>query len=82
MAQRRTAREEELMIEVERLRAWLHKIKIEAFKETRHAVLEWLAEHALTRSHCVTHPDWGSTEDWAKLGVWPPARTDGPTIAD
>ena len=78
---RRTAREEELMIEVERLRAWLHKIKNEAFKETRHAVIEFLAEQSLVRSHCVTHPDWGTTENWAKLGLWPPSRADEPTNA-
>lgn len=78
---KRTAREEELMIEVERLRAWLYKIKNEAFKETRHAVLEWLAEESLIRSHCVTHPDWERTEDWAKLGVWPPIKADERTVA-
>jgi len=77
----RTVREEELMIEVERLRAWLCKIKNEAFKETKHAVIEWLAEQSLVRSHCVTHPDWGHTEDWAKLGVWPPVKSEEPTVA-
>ncbi len=68
----RTATEEELMIEVERLRAWLKKIQVEAYKEKKPAVLEWLAEQALIRSHCVTHPGWKVNEDWAKLGVWPP----------
>ena len=77
----RTAREEELMIEVERLRAWLYKIKNEAFKETKHAVIEWLAEQSLVRANCATHPDWGSTESWAKLGVWPPAKFDEKTVA-
>jgi len=72
----RTAYQEELMIEVERLRAWLHKIENEAWKETKHAVIELLAEQALVRSHCVTHPNWGHTEDWAKLGVWPPVRIE------
>ena len=81
MAQQRTLREEELMIEVERLRAWLYKIKNEAFKETRHAVIEWLAEQSLVRSHCAAHPDWGTTEDWAKLGVWPPIKIDEPTVS-
>ena len=60
------------MIEVERLRAWLHKIKNEAYKETKHAVIEWLAEQAVIRSHCVTHPNWRTNEDFAKLGSWPP----------
>jgi len=77
----RTAREEELMIEVERLKAWLYKIKNEAFKETKHAVIEWLAEQAIVHSHCVTHPDWGHTENWAKIGVWPPGNVDQPTVA-
>jgi len=72
MANSRTVVEEELMIEVERLRAWLKKIQTEAYKEKKPAVLEWLAEQSLIRSHCVTHPDWKVTEDWAKLGVWPP----------
>ena len=70
----RTAREEELMIEVERLRAWLYKIKNEAFKESGHDLIEWLAEQSLIQSHCVIIPDWGHTEQWAKLGVWPPAK--------
>jgi hypothetical protein len=77
----RTAKEEELMIEVERLRAWLNKIKNEAYKETKLPVIEWLAEQAIIRSHCVTHPDWRTNEDWAKLGSWPPASIvdrDGP----
>lgn len=74
----RTAREEELMIEVERLKAWLYKIKNEAFKETKHAVIERLAEQSLVRANCATHTDWGNTEDWAKLGVWPPAKIDEP----
>lgn len=80
----RTAREEELMIEVERLRAWLHKIRIEAEKETLHAAIEWLAQQSLVWSHCVTHPDWGTTENWAKLGVWPPKKPEWlrPTTAD
>ena len=69
----RMAAEEELMIEVERLRSWLKKIQTEAYKEKKPAVLEWLAEQALIRTHCVTHPDWKVNEDWAKLGVWPPA---------
>ena len=69
----RTTREEELMIEVERLRAWLHKIRTEAYKEAPPETIEWLAEQSLIRSHCVCHPDWGATEDWAKLGLWPPA---------
>lgn len=43
----RTAREKELMIEIERLRAWLYKIKGEAWKETKHGVIEWLAEQSL-----------------------------------
>jgi hypothetical protein len=80
MAQQRTSREEELMIEVERLRAWLYKIKNEAWKETRHAVIEWLAEQSLVRSHCVTYPDWGTTENWARLGVWPPMKADEATV--
>jgi len=67
----RTAREEELTIEVERLRAWLYKIQNEAFKEAAHAVIERLAEQSLVYSHCVTHPDWGPNENWAKIGVWP-----------
>ena len=70
----RTVREEELMIEVERLRAWLYKIQNEASKETKCDVIEWLAEQSLVRSHCAAQPDWGHTEDWAPLGVWPPAN--------
>ena len=77
----RTTREEELMIEIERLRAWLYKIKNEAFKETRHSVIEWLAEQSLVYSHCVCQPDWSATEDWAKLGVWPPTLTEEPVVA-
>lgn len=73
----RTAVEEELMIEVERLKAWITKIRNEAYKETKIAVIEWLAEQAIMYSHCVTHPRWKVNEDWAKLGVWPP-----PTIVD
>lgn len=69
----RSAKEEELMIEVERLRSWLKKIQVEAYKETKLAVIEWLAEQAIIHSHCVTHPEWRINEDWAKLGSWPPA---------
>ena len=78
---KRTAREEELMIEVERLRAWLYKIQQEAYKETNVVVIEWLAGQSLIRSHCAAHPDWGATEDWATLGIWPPAIIDKPTVA-
>ncbi len=77
---RRTAREEELMIEIERLRAWIYKIKNEAFKETKHTIIGWLAEQSLVRSHCVTHPDWGSNENWAKLGLWPPIKIEETTM--
>ena len=73
----RTAREEELMIEVDRLKAWITKIKNEAWKETKHEVIEQLAEAAIVHSHCVTHPDFDSTEDWARLGVWPPLKIEG-----
>ena len=69
----RSAVEGELMIEVERLKAWIGKIRVEAYKETKPAVIEWLAEQALIHSHCATHPQWKVNEDWAKLGSWPPA---------
>lgn len=69
----RSVVEEELMIEVERLKAWIGKIRVEAYKETKLAVIEWLAEQAIIHSHCATHPQWRVNEDWAKLGSWPPA---------
>ena len=73
----RTTREEELQIEVERLKSWLGFIANEAWKadrqsyeETSHEI-ERFARTAIAHGSCVTHPDWGHTEDWAKLGVWP-----------
>lgn len=65
------AREEELQIEIERLRAWLYKIQIEAFKGTEIGILESLAEQSLLHSSAACHPQWGATQDWAKLGRWP-----------
>lgn len=65
------AREEELQIEIERLRAWLHKIQCEAYKETSLSVIERFADQALVHSNAACHPQWGHTQDWAKLGVWP-----------
>jgi len=65
----RTVREEELQIEIERLKAWLGFIANEAWKSGLDT--EELATTAIAHSSCVTHPDWGHTEDWAKLGVWP-----------
>jgi len=72
----RTVREEELQIEVERLKAWLGFIANEAWKAGLDTELatrdtEELATTAIAHSSCVTHPNWGHTEDWAKLGVWP-----------
>ena len=67
----RTTREEELQIEVERLKAWLDKIQHEAWKETPLATIEDMARRAIQHSACATHPDWGHTEDWATLGFWP-----------
>jgi hypothetical protein len=69
----RTAREEELMIEVERLKAWLHKIKIEAWKDNADALvrIERMAEQAVAHGSCVCQPDWEPSEQWASLGLWP-----------
>ena len=70
----RTTREEELQIEIERLKAWLGFIANEASKAGFISLpddIEGLATTAIAHGSCVTHPDWGHTEDWAKLGVWP-----------
>ena len=69
----RTTREEELQIEIERLKAWLGFIANEAWKISGETSFntEELASTAIAHSSCVTQPDWGHTEDWAKLGVWP-----------
>ena len=67
-----TVREEELQIEVERLKAWLNFIKNETWKEQKTlAEIEAMADRAIQYSSCAVQPDWGHTEDWAKLGVWP-----------
>jgi hypothetical protein len=66
-----TAREEELQIEIERLKAWLYKIQNEAWKGTPRATIEEMAELAIRYGSCAAHPDWGHTENWAKLGLWP-----------
>lgn len=67
-----------MQIEVERLKAWLGFIANEAWKENKSGCMasceldiEALARTAIAHSSCATHPDWGHTEDWAKLGVWP-----------
>ena len=70
----RTTREEELQIEVERLKAWLGFIANESWKGDDGfwpPNIERLAQTAIAHGSCVTQPDWGHTEDWAKLGVWP-----------
>ena len=76
----RTTREEELQIEVERLKAWLEFIANEAWKSEK-PDLETFARTAIKYSSCVIHPDWEHTEGWAKLGVWPrklPGMPTGP----
>lgn len=62
---------EEMQIEVERLKAWLNKIKNEAWKETPVVNIERMAEDAIKHGSCAAQPQWGSTQDWAKLGLWP-----------
>ena len=69
---KRTVREEELQIEVERLKAWLGFIANESWKrDDGESKIEALARTAIAHSSCVTQPDWGHTEDWAQLGIWP-----------
>jgi len=68
----RTAKEEELMIEIERLKAWIGKIMHEAWKGTDICKIEYMAEKAIMHSSCVIHTDFEPCEDWAALGVWPP----------
>lgn len=63
---------EELQIEVERLKNWIGKIGHEAWKKSPHAILETMAEVAIKHSSCACHPEWGNSQDWAALGVWPP----------
>lgn len=67
----RTTREEELQIEVERLKSWLHFIQVEAYKEVAIHRIEQAAEDAIKHSSCAVHPDWEPTEDWATIGTWP-----------
>lgn len=68
----RTAREEELQIEVDRLVAWLQKIKNHAYREEPAAEIEWLAGQSILRSARAAVTEWGPNEDRANLGVWPP----------
>lgn len=67
----RSAREEELQIEIERLRAWIYKIQNEAVKERSVALIEHMASIALRSSSAAAHTQWGHTEDYARLGRWP-----------
>lgn len=72
MTERRlTVREEELQIEIERLKGWLNFIENEAWKETPLSIIEAMAGDAIKHSSCVVHPDWTSTKDWAAIGLWP-----------
>lgn len=68
---KRTAREEELQIEVTRLKLWLGAMEHEAWKGTEHSKIEEMASRAIAYSSCAAHPDWGHTEEFAKLGLWP-----------
>lgn len=65
-------REEELQIEIERLKCWLGKIQTEAWKGATPAELEGLAETALRHGNAAAQTDWRHLPDWAPLGVWPP----------
>lgn len=68
----RTAREEELMIEVERLKAWLGKIENEAWKnQISMATIERMAGTAIQYGSCGCQPEWQPSENWAKIGLWP-----------
>lgn len=66
-------REQLLQVEIERLRAWLYKIKNEAYKGASADLVEYMAEQSIDHSACAAHPALPSNFDWPKLGTWPPA---------
>ena len=78
----RTAREEELQIEVDRLVAWLEKIKNHAYREEPVAQIEWLARQSLLHSSRAAVTEWGPNEDRANLGAWPPKTVSRHVVED
>lgn len=78
----RTAREEELQIEVDRLVAWLQKIKNHAYRQEPVYEIEWLAEQSILRSARAAVTEWGPNEDRANLGAWPPRTVPRHVLED
>ena len=82
---KRTEREEDLQVEIERLKSWLHKIQNVAYMENQPTdinKIEWAAREALVKSNCAAHCDWESKEEWPTLGKWPPNTIPDSVLAD